>query len=151
MKMTLMRINKLNANPLAGIHNDFDEMFGSLLGSFRRPMYEASLAPAIDVVERDGTLVIKAEVPGCKPEDIDISINDGVLSISGEKKQEEETDENGFHHYERSYGSFTRSIRLPENVDLSSIQAACTEGVLSVTMTKTEEEKPLKIEVKNKK
>jgi len=149
--MTLMRINKLNANPLTGINNDFDEMFGSLFSSFRRPMFETGLTPAIDVVEKDGMLAIKAEVPGCSAEDIDISVNDGVLSISGEKKQEHEENEDGFHHYERSYGSFTRSVRLPENIDLSSIEANCSEGVLTISMAKSEDAKPVKIKVKNKK
>lgn len=111
-----------------------DQMFGGLA---RRPEARAQAAgwtPAIDVLSRGGDLVIKAELAGVKPEDVDITLQDNVLTISGERKEEREEERGGYHLRERSYGSFRRSMTLPEGVDESKIHARFDNGVLEVTV-----------------
>ena len=87
-------------------------------------------------------------MPGCKAEDIDISLHGNMLTISGEKKQEEEKKEKGYYHIERSYGSLRRDLNLASEVDPSKIDAVCKEGVLTITVPKSEDAKPVKVKVK---
>ena len=91
---------------------------------------------------------MKAEVPGMDPKDIDISLSDGLLTIKGEKKQEREEKEENYHLVERSYGAFTRSIRLPKEVQSDKISASYKNGVLKVTLPKSEEAKKKEIKIK---
>ena len=114
-------------------------MFGSLM---RRPggQQEAQLegvtewAPAIDVVTQDGDLVVRAELPGVKQEDVDITLQNNVLTISGERKAEQEEERGGYFVRERRYGSFSRSLALPEGLDESKVHARYDNGVLEVTV-----------------
>ncbi len=123
-----------------------DQMFGGLA---RRPQAQATgWTPAVDVFSRDGDLVIKAELPGVKPEDVDISLQDNVLTISGERKDEREEERGGYHLRERSYGSFRRSMALPEGVDESKIHARFENGVLEVTVEgAAREREPKRIQI----
>ena len=117
----------------------FDEMFGSFM---RRPggqqQHQRSQltewAPAMDVLQRDGDLVVRAELPGVKLEDVDITVHDRVLTVSGERKVEEETERGGYYVRERRHGTFRRSMTLPEGVDEESIKARFEDGVLEVTI-----------------
>ena len=104
--------------------------------------------PSLDVSETKGDLVVKAELPGIDPKDIDISLNEGILIIKGEKKQEKEEKEEGYHLIERSYGSFTRLIRLPREVQNEKINASYKNGVLKITLPKSEEAKKKEIKIK---
>jgi HSP20 family protein len=104
--------------------------------------------PAIDLAEKDNELVVKCEVPGMDPKDIDISLSDGVLTIRGEKKQEREEKESDYHLVERSYGSFTRSIQLPREVQGEKINASYKNGILKITLPKSEEAKKKEIKIK---
>lgn len=104
--------------------------------------------PSLDVSETDGAYVVKVEVPGIDPKDIDISLMDHLLTIKGEKKQEKEEKEENYHLVERSYGSFTRSIRLPSQVQSDKIDATYKNGVLKITLPKTEEAKKKEIKIK---
>jgi HSP20 family protein len=90
--------------------------------------------PQVDVTERDGNLVVHADLPGLQSEDVKVSVDENVLTISGERTDENEDNQGGIHRKERRYGSFHRSIRLPEDVDPESIQASFQNGVLEVTM-----------------
>jgi HSP20 family protein len=113
----------------------FDEMFGGLTRgrTARQQSAQASeWAPSMDVLNRDGDLVIRAELPGVKQEDVDITIHDGVLTISGERKEEQEAERGGYYVRERRHGTFRRSMTLPEGVDESSIRARFEDGVLEV-------------------
>lgn len=114
----------------------------------RRAREEGEWLPSLDVSETKGDLVVKAELPGIDPKDIDISLNEGVLTIKGEKKQEKEEKEEGYHLIERSYGSFTRSIRLPQEVQSEKINASYKNGVLKITLPKSEEAKKKEIKIK---
>jgi len=109
--------------------------------------FEGAWTPAIDVVESKNDYQIKADLPGLTKDKVDVSINDDVLTIKGEKKDEKETTEDGVVRKERSYGSFTRSFQLPQNVDAKSIKASYKNGVLELTVPKTEESKPKQIQV----
>jgi HSP20 family protein len=115
--------------------SEMDRMMAEAFG--RMPWVGAMGAgwtPAVDVITRDGDMVIKAELPGMKREDVDVSFKDGVLSISGERKEEEEREGDNYLLKERRYGSFSRSMTLPEGVDESKVKASFKEGLLEVTV-----------------
>ena len=124
-------------DPQSEINRMFDDMFGSLMrrpGSQQRAQQFTEWAPAIDVLTKDGDLVIRAELPGVKQEDVDIALHNNVLTISGERKVEQEEERGGYHVRERRYGSFRRSLALPEGLDESKIHARYVNGVLEVTV-----------------
>jgi HSP20 family protein len=105
-------------------------------------------APPVDIFERQDQLVIRAEVPGVQKEDMDVRIENGVLTLHGERKEDNETKDVSTHLMERVYGSFTRSFSLPTTVDATRVAAAYKDGVLEVTVPKVETAKPKKIEIK---
>jgi HSP20 family protein len=104
--------------------------------------------PRVDIAETDKEFVIKAEIPEVKKEDVKVTVDSGVLTIRGERKQEKEEKGKKFHRIERRYGSFTRSFTLPDNIDENTIKASFNEGMLKLQIPKTEEVKPKAIEVK---
>jgi HSP20 family protein len=104
-------------------------------------------APPVDIFEKDQNLVIRAEVPGVNKNDIDIRIENGVLTLRGERKQETEFNEQNAYRLERIYGTFTRSFSLPTTVDAARISAVYKDGVLELTIPKLEAAKPKKIEI----
>jgi HSP20 family protein len=113
----------------------FSEMFRNLaLGPRRQLNGITEWAPAVDVVTKDGNMVISAELPGVKQEDVDVTLRNGVLTISSERKAEEQKEESGYYVRERRYGSFRRSSALPEGTDESKIHARYENGVLEVTV-----------------
>jgi len=103
--------------------------------------------PAIDVAEKDDAILVRAEVPGCKPEDIDVSVCGNTLTLSGEKKESHEANGEGYYHMESTWGSFRREVSLPAEVDSNKIQAVVKDGVLSVTLPKAEKSKAVKVKV----
>jgi HSP20 family protein len=98
--------------------------------------------PQIDVTTRDGQLLVHADLPGLKQEDVKVSVHDGLLSIAGERTDKHEDNREGVYRRERSYGSFSRQIALPEGVDPESIKASFENGVLEVTMPMPKEKAP---------
>ncbi len=105
-------------------------------------------SPRVDIAETDKAFVIKAEIPEVKKENVKVSVNNGVLSVCGDREQEKEDKGKTFHRVERHYGSFCRSFTLPENVDEANIKATFKDGMLSLDIPKTEAPKPKVIEVK---
>ena len=105
-------------------------------------------APRVDISETDKEFVIKAEIPEVKKEDVKITVDNGVMTIHGERKQEKEEKGKKFHRVERCYGSFTRSFTLPDNVDETKIKASFKDGMLNLQIQKTEGAKPKAIEIK---
>jgi len=105
--------------------------------------------PIVDVSENDAAYLIKGEIPGVKKDDVKVTIEDGMLTMRGERKQEKEDKGEKYHRIERSYGSFVRSFRLPEDADETGIKAEFKDGLISVTLPKTEKakSKPKEIEV----
>jgi HSP20 family protein len=115
----------------------FDEVFGSLARRGGRQQGEdpTQWAPALDVLQEDGDIVVRAELPGVKLEDVDITLHNGVLTISGERRAEEQREGSGYYVRERRYGSFRRSMTLPQGVDESKISARFDGGVLEVRVS----------------
>lgn len=139
---------KRGGSDLARIHHDIEDLFNSFFRGWDAPFGRRELWPAIDIADHEDAVVVKAEVPGCKAEDIDISVRGDVLTITGEKKQTEERKEKGYYHTERSYGSFRRDLHLPDDVDPSNVEAECKDGVLTITLPKAEKAKAIKVKVK---
>jgi len=106
--------------------------------------------PPVDIHTDEDKVVVQAELPGLKQEDIDISFDAGVLTIKGERKRESELKEEGYHCVERSYGTFQRSFTVPAEVDATNIKADLKDGVLTITLPKAEESKARKIKVEAK-
>ena len=105
-------------------------------------------APPVDIFERQNHLVIRAEVPGILREDMDVRIENGVLTLHGERKEEKDVKDVNAHLMERVYGSFTRSFSLPTTVDATKVTAIYKDGVLEVTVPKVETAKPKRVEIK---
>ncbi len=97
----------------------------------------ADWTPSVDITETDTAYMIKGEIPGVDKENVKVTIEDGMVSISGERKQEKEEKDKKFHRIERSYGSFMRSFRLPDNVDESAVKAEFKDGMINVTLPKS--------------
>jgi HSP20 family protein len=104
-------------------------------------------APSVDLYEDKDNLIVRAELPGLKKEDIDISLHENTVTVSGERKNEKKYEGSETAREERLYGRFTRSITLPKQVDASRVKAAYKDGVLTVTLPKTEEAKPRQIQI----
>lgn len=105
-------------------------------------------SPRVDISETDNEFIVKAEIPEVKKEDVKVSVDNGVLTIQGERKQEKEEKGEKFHRVERYYGSFVRSFTLPDNVDETKVKATFKDGMLNLQIPKTAETKPKAIEVK---
>ena len=146
--MALVPIHRRHRNGLVRLHSDIDDLFSSFFRGLDRPFIEHRHWPALDVADEENAVVVRAEVPGCKPEGIDISVCGNTLTISGEKKQSEEKKEKGYYHVESSYGSFRRELTLPAGVDAGKIDAVCKHGVLTITLPKAEASKAVKVKVK---
>ena len=131
----------------------FRRDLGDLLGEewslapLRDSLMEGAFQPSIDVTEDKDRYTVKAELPGMSKDDIKISMENGILSIQGEKKEEKETREGGRLRSERSYGSFYRAFNLPAGVDAAKAQASYKDGVLVLELPKKEEAKPKAIEI----
>ena len=105
-------------------------------------------APALDISERKDAYLVTVELPGLKPEDLDITMEDGLLTIQGERQFTSESSEQQFHRVERRYGAFRRSITLPAQVQAEQIEASFDNGVLQIVVPKMEEAKPKRIQVR---
>jgi HSP20 family protein len=143
-------------NPFRGFRDIQTEMNRMLAEAFGRmpqmPTSESTgWTPVVDVVTKDNDMVIRAELPGMKREDVDVSLQNGVLTISGERKEEEEHKDAGYLVKERRYGSFRRSMALPEGIGEDKIKASFKDGLLEVTVEGAGtqvEEGPKRIEIK---
>ncbi|MEZ4727199.1 MAG: Hsp20/alpha crystallin family protein [Caldilineaceae bacterium] len=123
----------------------FDERFRSMSPWEEDGGSQATLA--LDVSEQEDSYTIKASIPGVNPDDIDITMNNDILTISGESKSEEESEQGQWHLRERRFGRFSRSIRLPTIINSDKIEATCDNGVLTLQLPKAEETKPRRISV----
>lgn len=120
---------------------DLDRWVDSFFAPTRRETSARPWAPAVDVLEDEKAIVIKADLPDVDEKDIKLELNDGMLTLKGERKFEKERKEEDYHFIERSYGAFSRSFRLPDTVNENDIKAAYKNGVLEVTLPKREPEK----------
>jgi HSP20 family protein len=142
--------NQGGVSPLWSVRHDLDQLFGAgpLTGLFNEA--QSDWSPAIDVVEGKNQFLVKLDLPGLKSEDVKITFEDGVLNISGERKEEKVADENKVHLSERFYGKFERGIRFPSPVQADKVSAKFADGVLEVELPKTEETKPRQIQINAK-
>ncbi len=147
-------MNHLIRTPRNTVASRWNDDFSGLFENFLQPMRwaeeEASqgIAPRLDVVERDNEFVVKAEMPGMKKDDIDVSLENGVLTITAETKTEtEEKEGNRVIRQERRYGKYLRSLRLGKEIDEKQVKASYKDGILELVLPKAEEVKPKKIAV----
>ena len=135
--------------PAASLSTWLDEFFNDGALDWPSRPDARSWSPRVDVVEEGNAYKLHAELPGMEKDEIKVSVEDGVLTLSGERKHEAKDEKKGqYRYYERSYGSFSRSFNLPDHVDTANIKANHKNGVLELTLPKTEESKPKQIEVK---
>jgi len=133
---------------LSNLRQELDRLFDAPLSELARAsQFLTGANPSLDVYEDKDSFVVKAELPGMKKEDIDVSLHDGTLSISGERKSEEKLDNAEVYRAERFFGRFQRAVTLPAAVDAAKIVAQYKDGVLTVTLPKVEEAKPKQIDV----
>jgi HSP20 family protein len=125
-----------------------DDMFHNFFGDWENSLVRRRNWPALDIAEDENNITVNLEVPGCKAEDIDISVHGNTLTVTGEKKEKEEKKEKGYYHMERSYGSFRRDVNLPSDVHTNNINAVCSDGVLTIKLPKAEQAKAVKVKVK---
>jgi HSP20 family protein len=123
------------------VNRVFDAFFGQGTSSSRR------WVPAMDLVETEAHLVLRADLPGLSREDVEIEIKDGVLTVSGERRADHEEKSEGYFRVERSFGRFSRSLTLPKGVEADSVAAEFEDGVLEVRIPKPEQRKPHRVEI----
>lgn len=148
--MSLIRYSnpELNArSPLGNLQDHFSRMFDIAFPN-RAAESMGEWCPALDAVEDKDNYLVSVEVPGLKKEDINVSVHDGVLTVSGERKQEKDIKEGSVHRTERYYGKFSRSVSLPAEVRADKVSATYKDGVLHVELPKAEEAKPKSVEIK---
>ena len=134
---------------LRTLQDEVNRVFSSSFGrSGESGMMRGAWNPSVDIFENKDQIVLEAELPGLKPEDVNISIENNVLTIHGERKFEKKDEEDNFHRVERSYGSFTRSFTLPPTVSSENVDATFDNGILRLSLAKREEAKPRRIEIK---
>ncbi len=136
-------------NDVAVLQNRLNSIFND----FARPetaqesLAAGNFVPAVDVYEDEQKVMLKLEVPGVKPEDLDIQMENQTLTVKGERKFEAEEKEENFHRIERRFGSFVRSFTLPQTVDTGSVAAKYDHGVLAITLKKQEAAKPKQVKI----
>lgn len=147
--MALQRYEPTNV--LKQFSDEINQLFGrnaSMPGEFPA-LGNVQWMPDIDVHETEDEYHIKADVPGVDPKDIDITLENNVLTLKGERSTEQAKSEEGARHVERAYGAFVRQFTLPNTADTENVDARADNGVLHLTIKKTSESKPRKIEVKS--
>lgn len=149
-----MRTALTRWNPRSDLVRDrFSRMFEDAFNDMLRPfeaeeVSERRWAPSVDIRENDDQVTLFVDLPGMKKEDVNLTLENNVLTISGERKFEEEHSNENYHRIERSYGQFTRSFTLNQNVRMDEVEANFEDGVLVVNLPKEEEAKPRRISIK---
>ena len=146
-------MNVVKYDPFRDLRTLQDEMNRLFSGSYSRggnqdEVLRGAWSPSVDIFENKNEIVLEAELPGMTADDVNISIENNVLTLHGERKFEKKDDGDNFHRVERSYGSFTRSFTLPPTVSSENANAEFENGVLRLTLAKREEAKPRRIEIK---
>lgn len=135
--------------PFRGIREEMENIWGHVAPDFTEGWFGGRLVPTVDLSENPTSVEVRMDLPGLKPEDIDIQLANNVLTISGERKAEKEEKGKTYHRVERRRGTFSRSLTLPTAVAEDKVDAEYREGVLTVTLQKTDEAKSRKIKVKS--
>jgi len=130
-----------------GFDRLFRDAFSSVLPVREGELPTRAWAPAVDICENENNIVLKAELPGVDPKDVEVRVEDNTLYLKGERKFEKDTKEENYHRIERSYGSFARSFALPNSIDAEKVAAEYQDGLLTLTLPKREETKPKTIKI----
>lgn len=137
---------------LTSLQNRMNQLFNQTFGGFEnfgfeQPLTSENFLPPVDISEDDHNITLQAEIPGVKQEDLNITLENNVLTISGERKFKEEEKKENFHRIERRYGKFTRSFTLPASVNAENVNATFENGLLNITLPKKEEFKAKQITI----
>jgi len=143
--MAIVRLEGLPLTAQNQLERFFREAFSPVSGEGE--VSTRTWAPPVDIYENGDSLVLKAELPGINPDDVEIRVEDNTLYLKGERKFEKEVNEQNYHRVERSYGTFTRTFSLPNSIDADKVAANYKDGVLTLTMPKKEEAKPKTIKI----
>jgi HSP20 family protein len=143
------RLPSLWRDPFTALREEMNDLSTRFLGEEAEGWFTGTMAPSLDMSETDNTIEVRMDLPGVTAKEIDIQISGNVLTVSGQRKEEKEEKGRTYHRVERRYGSFSRSVTLPSVVAESEVAAEYHDGVLSITMPKTEESKAHKIKVKS--
>jgi HSP20 family protein len=135
------------ARELDTLQSDVNRLFDGFFGRSAPAGAGRRWIPAMDLVETDDHLVLRADLPGLDREDIEIEVKDNVLTVAGERRSEHEEKGEGFHRVERAFGSFSRSLDLPRGIAADEVDARFDRGVLEIRIPKPEERKPTRIEI----
>lgn len=145
--MNIVRYNPFRE--LRGLQDEMNRIFSSVapVSGDREELFGGAWSPRVDIFENKDSLVLEAELPGLKRDEFELSFENNVLTLSGERKFEKRTDEDNYHRVERAYGSFARSFTLPQTVTAEGAKAEFSNGILHVSLPKREETKARKIEI----
>jgi HSP20 family protein len=146
MTATITRYSPLRE--LLTMNDRLNRVFDEALGQQAGALDSGQWAPAVDLREEENQFVLEADMPGMKKEDMDIHLENGILTIQGERRFEAEARKDNYHRIERAYGKFIRSFTLPTRVKADAIAASYKDGILEVVIPKAEESKPKKIAIK---
>lgn len=131
---------------------DMNRFFGNRFGTFLSPdesnAFDEGWIPAVDIKEEGDKFLVRADIPGVDPKDIEVSMENGVLTIHGKRESEVKDEKDGYRRVERVYGEFHRQFTLPDSADSEKISAKCEKGVLEISIGKSEARKPKRIAVK---
>jgi HSP20 family protein len=144
----LMKRNNNKENGLDSFRRNIDKVFDDFFFLTPTSLFKSDWEPTIDVEEDDKSIHVKAEIPGIEEKDLDVKIEDNVLTLSGEKKEERKEEKKNYIFSERKFGSFSRSISLPEGIKTDKINATFKKGILNIDIPKDETKESKKIEIK---
>jgi len=137
---------------LSSLRDEIDRLFGSPFSALSEGLqpFMSGWSPALNLYEDKDNFLVKAELPGMKKEEIEIQLHDGVLTLSGERKEEKKSESADIHRSERFVGRFQRTLTLPSQVDVDKVKANYQDGILTVTLPKSEAAKPKQIQIKTR-
>lgn len=134
--------------PLDDLYKEMDSLFQNFLGDEGRGLAQGEFVPHLNVAETEGSYEVTVDLPGLKPEDVNVELHDGQLTLSGKRHFEKEETGKTYHRVERRSGEFRRTIALPAAIDESKVNADFADGVLKVSLPKSEKVKPTRIQIK---
>ena len=143
--MALMRWNPWR--DMMSLQNEMNRVFPGWAAGDKEEMLSTDWSPQVDIYEDETSIKVRADVPGVAQNDLDVKVENGMLTIKGERKLEKEDKKENYHRIERVYGAFTRSFLLPDYADTDKVEAKFKDGVLDVTLPKKAEKQPKKIQV----
>jgi HSP20 family protein len=147
MRTSLTRWNPVTRSPWLGRDPFAQFMDNFINGEASQEVSNRSWAPAVDIRETEEAFLVHAELPGLSKDDVEITLENNILKLTGERRFEKDVEEKEYHRIERAYGAFTRAFSLPSRVDSSGVSASFTDGVLTITVPKVEEAKPRRIDI----